>query len=1045
MVTNSEQSFLLGVAVLMFSLISNQSIFMKQILLLISTLLATTSLVGQSPPSDLSYVELDSLYDLEYKNGHYQEALSYIKLATDAARKLENSDSLYATSLTNLGDLHREFGNNTEAEECFNEALSIQQKTLGETHSDCAKTLTALVLIYIDEGKFDIAESYSLDAIYIHKKNKGKESVGYAVALNNLALLYYNIGKNEAAEVAYLEVLSIFKILVGDKHQAYAQVSSNLALVYSAMQKYSEGESLLHQALSIYEKVFNKEHPKYLEAASELALVYDYTKQYAKSEALYLKTLILREKVLGKNNINYIFSLSNLAGVYIELSKYKKAESLYLEVISFYKKRNKKNSRAYINGLGNLAIVYKLQNRYTEAEELYHEAFIIGQNLFKYNQSALSVNLNNLAYFYQITGEYDKAKKYLKKALDINIIGNDTIDLNKLSNLLKYKFSNNRYAFQSLQYLPKIYDKMYKDLGHQLHLKYKQNALDVAILFNKKVRAELGSNDDKLRSLLKTSDLVESILENTMALKEEKNTVTYLENAFSHAEQNKSILLTDALKGQRAVSMGDLPDSLKTKEHLLEEAISELKKEKATSKTKENDLLLQKKEMELTIDINNFKQLLKNKYPKYNALKYENITASSKDIQQLLKKGEALIEYFVAEDDLYVFYVDKKTIKLYNLSISKKILHKKVSQLRNGLTNYASIRDSPQKSFEAYTKPAYWFYSKVVAPALVEAKDIKHLIVVTDGELGNLPFEAFLTEQASEKKSDYNNLKYLLHDFAISYNYSATLLKASSELSQRKHNGKLLAIAPTYDGDSTPSEVRRPMHLENLRKNLNPLPAAIEEVKGLEDLLVGNFWYGTDGNEAHFKEKAGDYAIIHLAMHGLLNSYSPILSSLAFTENGDSIEDNFLYAHEISKLKLNADLVVLSACETGYGKFEQGEGILSLARSFMYAGTPSLVVSLWPVNDGSTAVIMKLFYENLADGMTKSIALQQAKLVYLENRNGPISHPAFWSPFIQLGDSKPIGLKSKEDFPFSLTYVGIGLLLLGGVFFFIRRKTTKLL
>ncbi len=150
-------------------------------------------------------------------------------------------------------------------------------------------------------------------------------------------------------------------------------------------------------------------------------------------------------------------------------------------------------------------------------------------------------------------------------------------------------------------------------------------------------------------------------------------------------------------------------------------------------------------------------------------------------------------------------------------------------------------------------------------------------------------------------------------------------------------------------------------------------------------------------------------------MHGVLDKKQPMLSSLAFTENKDSLEDNFLQAYEISRMQLNADLVVLSACETGYGQFEQGEGVVSLARSFMYAGVPSLVVSLWQVNDVSTSIIMKAFYNNLSAGMNKPEALRQSKLSYLQNVDGIMAHPAFWSPFIQLGDSKPVYLKNKSN------------------------------
>lgn len=168
-----------------------------------------------------------------------------------------------------------------------------------------------------------------------------------------------------------------------------------------------------------------------------------------------------------------------------------------------------------------------------------------------------------------------------------------------------------------------------------------------------------------------------------------------------------------------------------------------------------------------------------------------------------------------------------------------------------------------------------------------------------------------------------------------------------------------------------------------------------------------------------------------------------MLSSLAFTENRDSLEDNFLQAHEIAHLHLNADLVVLSACETGYGKFEQGEGVISLARSFMYAGTPSLVVSLWQVNDQSTSVIMNSFYQNIANGMQKDVALRQAKLEYLKIAKDIAGHPAFWSAFIQLGDTSSVKISQKGAY--NLWSIGLGILacLFVGTLFFVSRSRKR--
>jgi CHAT domain-containing protein len=283
-------------------------------------------------------------------------------------------------------------------------------------------------------------------------------------------------------------------------------------------------------------------------------------------------------------------------------------------------------------------------------------------------------------------------------------------------------------------------------------------------------------------------------------------------------------------------------------------------------------------------------------------------------------------------------------------------------------------------------------------------------------------------------------LHYLINDYNISYDYSATLWKENQNAVKHNNNSKMIACAAAYPSvDSTLLGIRLPYYF-NLRKSLKSLPAAQKEIAALSQNFEGNFLWNDSTNENYFKKNAENYGIIHLAMHGILEKKSPMLSSLAFTDNKDSLEDNFLQAYEISNLKLNADLVVLSACETGYGKFEQGEGVISLARSFMYAGASSLVVSLWQVNDASTSSIMIGYYSNLTNGIQKAEALRKAKLSYLENASGIYAHPAFWSPFIQLGNTKPIKLQRKKNLTIWIIPSVVLLLSLG---FFIYRRQKK--
>ena len=152
--------------------------------------------------------------------------------------------------------------------------------------------------------------------------------------------------------------------------------------------------------------------------------------------------------------------------------------------------------------------------------------------------------------------------------------------------------------------------------------------------------------------------------------------------------------------------------------------------------------------------------------------------------------------------------------------------------------------------------------------------------------------------------------------------------------------------------------------------------------------------------------------ILHLAMHALVDDQDPMRSRLLFSNQIDSIEDGNLYASEIYNLKLNSNLTVLSACNTGFGKIQRGEGIMNLSRAFQYAGSPNIVMSLWQATDGSTNQIMQNFFLNLKQGLSKDRALRQAKLAYLAQADPFQSHPYQWATFIYMGNTDPVNFHS---------------------------------
>lgn len=198
------------------------------------------------------------------------------------------------------------------------------------------------------------------------------------------------------------------------------------------------------------------------------------------------------------------------------------------------------------------------------------------------------------------------------------------------------------------------------------------------------------------------------------------------------------------------------------------------------------------------------------------------------------------------------------------------------------------------------------------------------------------------------------------------------------------------------------------------RSTITNLPWSRFEVSTIADNIGGSAYYEEAANELAFKKEAGKYGIIHIATHAFTDDESPSYSRLLFNNGGGNGEDGILYAYEIYSLRLNSELAVLSSCNTGMGKLIKGEGIFSLARAFMYAGVPSVIMSLWDVDDRSTAEIVVGFYKRLADGESKADALRNVKLDYLRNSDQLTANPVYWAGLVSIGDQSPVKMESRD-------------------------------
>jgi CHAT domain-containing protein len=1003
---------------------------MKYISFVLLILVINIQLQAQDDLSQLSYETIDSFITLGYQQHDLNKTILYSKAGRDkAAAQYGTLDTIFAEYSANLGYFYTRLGQYKKAEVFLLEAKNIVLQVHGKEHHSYATNISNLGNVYQKMSQFEYSEKFYLEALQNRAETIGKEHPQYAVSLNSIGNLYQEMELYEKAEAVYLESKKIRAKVYGENHPKYATVLNNLATVYHSMQMLERAEPLLLLSLSIKSEIYGEMHPGSARTMNNLAGLYRDMKRYVEAEKLHLKATEIEAAFYGETHPDYLTSLVNLASLYKKMGKNKKSEKLFLKSKETYAKTLGEESSDYSVILNNLAFLYSDIGEPEKAELLYLQANEIRAKTVGKEHLLYATSLNNLASLYLSIGKLDTALNYILRSIDANSADIDstvlTIDSKEWSIFTQANYYSNHAISNSMQLFLIILKKRYEKTKDSKSLSQHYELSKIAMQLNERIRNNLNGEKDKLRLLNYNSSYIKHGIESAVLF----NEAAYSRKAFNFAEQNKSILLADAVKGNRARVLGDLPDSLIIQEVDFQNKIAQLKQKLLTKKSPEEKRLKNKELSDLQAKMETFIASIKNKYPKYHALKYENITVKASDIQASLEDKTALVEYFLTDSICYLFWLSQTEIEVYPIPIPAHQLKRSIQTFRRSLSSYSSLINNEEKAYQAYVKSAYWFYENLLEVAL-KGKDIEQLIIVADGELGHLPFEAFLMADVINKGNlPYKELPFLLNDYNISYNYSATLWNENLKLSQQTNNGKMLACASTYAPvDSSLLGIRLP-YFYKLRSELQQLPAAQKEIEALSKDFEGTFLWNDSTNERFFKQNAADYAVIHLAMHGILDRHRPMLSSLVFTENKDSLEDNFLQAYEISRLNLNADLVVLSACQTGYGKFEQGEGVISLARSFMYAGIPSLVVSLWQVNDASTAMIMKAFYKNLATGMNKAEALRKAKLTYLQNAKGIMAHPVFWSPFIQLGDSKPIYLTTKS----TLSYRNY--LMMGSIFF----------
>lgn len=358
------------------------------------------------------------------------------------------------------------------------------------------------------------------------------------------------------------------------------------------------------------------------------------------------------------------------------------------------------------------------------------------------------------------------------------------------------------------------------------------------------------------------------------------------------------------------------------------------------------------------------------------------------ELQALLGPDEVALSYSLGDSSSTLWAVSATDVSVHLLP-TRAELSTPVELLRFGL------QDPTRLDAAAFSDAAHALYATLVEPASDMVSGAGRVVVMPDDILHYVPFEALVTGSGSE----WTSLDYFGRTTDVSYAPSATVLSQLRSRERPMASRDFLAVG-NPDFTETNS-------LSNLRGNaLAPLPFTAEEVSSIATLFDPDevdILTGPSATESRIRETVlgNDYRFVHFATHGLINDDRPDYSALALSV-GDTPGEGLLQAGEIFNLPFQAELVVLSACETGLGQLIQGEGMVGLTRAFMYAGASSLVVSLWSVSDSSTSDLMSRFYRHMVrGGMSKGAALRQAKIELMNEAD--TAHPFHWAPFVLTG------------------------------------------
>lgn len=944
----------------------------------------------------------------------FDEAIGLMRKSTNIKTGIYGADDpALAFDYTFLGYIYNSKGKYDSALIYLDQAMKIRTTHLKEDDIETSHTLFNLAASYEGKSQLGKALEVNLKALKIRTAKLAPSHATVANSLNSIGRVYRKLGNQERALEYYRQALEIRKSSLGASHPNVAGSYYEIGNLYGNISNYHAAIEYIQQGNRILEsnmQVSNDVLTTYLAYAGKL---YGLVGENSNAKLHITKAVDLAEKKLSPTH-PYRAVVYNIAGEYYgEIGDTGKQSEFFRKAIAIYRASYGEGSEREADVISKMALTHANLDHTSEALKLYRDALkIYSTKLGPENPKTATVYLGIGDAFADEGNNSEALNAY---ALAAKSAGNNNKPL-----LLKITRSLARATREVSGARALAEYRAALRLVDEIALGYHNDAARVQL--EKERRALFNESMDVAWQLYKGND--DSILR----------------EAFVMSERSKAALLLENTRDQQAKTIAGVPDSLVEKERDLrielafyETSLYQAEKVQDSTSAK----AFEKNIFDIQRDLEGFKSQLERNFPAYFKLKFTKTDPDLATVRRSLPPQTTLLHYFVGNSWIYCFQVTHDSTR-FNRRPLDSGLKNAVADYQKSLTDFHFIMNNPAKADSMYLSTSRALFSLLMIPASTP-DDRRKLIIVPDDFLAQFNFGTLLCDEISG--TDYGALPYLNKRYVISYAYSTAFLDDLVR-GGKSMRDNFAGFAPSYDQEdfSTADTLTHPLTAMVVRSGNLPLPGAAKEVDLISKMMRGKSWINEEATETNFKKYSGDYGVLHLAMHSLLNNEEPRYSELLFNHSNDSENDGYLTIAEIYNLRLNAQLVVLSACNSGFGKIQHGEGPISLSRAFTYAGCPSVVMSLWKVPDLITTSIMTKFYENLTDGMDKDEALRTAQQEFLRENTDPLyRHPYYWAGFVVMGDTEPL----ERSTGLGYYLLGLSVFLAGLLFALTRRASNK--